>query len=317
MIVKQRMNYINDVLKEKYGERTLKIGIDGGFTCPNRDGSKAFGGCAFCSTRGSGEHLKSVPIHEQLESYFSSYKASRANSFILYFQNFSNTYDTIPNLKEKYEEAIVGANEIIRQKSLNKKIVGLSIATRPDCISKEVCKLLSSYQNKLDVTVELGLQTANDATKQNLNLCYTNEDFLNAVMLLQKYHIDIVAHVMVGLPFETHEDLLKTVQFLNGIPIQGIKIHSTYVVKNTKLEEMYVKGEYSPLSLESYLQEVMFIISHIRKDIVIHRISGDAPKELLVAPEWNRHKKWILNGVMNRLAKEDIWQGMEYQKTDT
>ncbi len=307
----KRINYINDYLKEKYGERTLKIGIDGGFTCPNRDGFKGTDGCIFCSLRGSGEHLFStLSIEEQLDKYFNSYKLQRANSFILYFQNYTNTYDSLENLKKKYDTAINHALEIIKLKNLNKKIVGLSIATRPDCINEDICALLSSYSDKLDVYVELGLQTASDKTGVFINRCYTTSDFENAVLLLNQYGIDVIAHIMVGLPNETHEDIVNTVDFLNNQNIQGIKIHSTYIVQNTVLAKLYEENKYTPITLEEYLNELKYIITHIRKDVVIHRISGDAPKNLLIAPEWNSHKKLVLNGIINILEKENLHQGM-------
>ena len=309
----KRINYINEYLKEKFGERTLKIGIDGGFTCPNRDGKKGIGGCIFCSERGSGEHLKSqTSIEEQVENYFSSYKSKRANSFIIYFQNFSNTYDGLESLKTKYDTALETAERVIDELGLNKKIVGLSIATRPDCINDAVCKLLSTYTNKYEVTVELGLQTSNDETGKLINRCYTSRDFTDAVCLLNKYEIDVVAHMMVGLPEESHEDIVNTINFLNGHYIQGVKIHSTYIIENTELKKLYDNKKYSPITLEEYLKEVIYIITHLNPDFVIHRISGDAPKDILVAPEWNHHKKLVLNGVFNTLKKENLWQGMYF-----
>ena len=312
---KKRINYINDYLKEKFGERTLKIGIDGGFTCPNRDGKKGVGGCIFCSKRGSGEHLSSnLSIEEQIDKYFNSYKSSRANKFILYFQNYSNTYDTIENLKRKYDLAISTAQKVICKNNLSKEIVGISIATRPDCINEAICDLLASYTSNYYVSVELGLQTANDNIGAIINRCYTSQDFENAVKMLNKNKIDTIAHIMVGLPGETHNDIANTISFLNKLKIQGIKIHSTYIVKNTMLEQMYNNKEYTPISLDDYLNEVIFIITHLRSDIVIHRISGDAPKNLLVAPEWNLHKKWVMNGVTQELEKNDLYQGMYLQE---
>lgn len=309
----KRINYINEYLKEKFGERTLKIGIDGGFTCPNRDGKKGIGGCIFCSERGSGEHLKGqTSIEEQVENYFSSYKSKRANSFIIYFQNFSNTYDGLESLKTKYDTALETAERVIDELGLDKKIVGLSIATRPDCINEAVCKLLSTYTNKYEVTVELGIQTSNDETGKLINRCYTSRDFTDAVCLLNKYEIDVVAHMMVGLPEESHEDIVNTVNFLNGHYIQGVKIHSTYIVENTELKKLYDNKKYSPITLEEYLKEVIYIITHLNPDFVVHRISGDAPKDILVAPEWNHHKKLVLNGVFNTLKKDNLWQGMYF-----
>lgn len=301
---KNRYNKLNEYLKNKFGERTLKICIDGGFTCPNRDGTIAKGGCIFCSERGSGEHIHtsasiSNSITEQVHNYFASYKSKRANKFIVYFQNFTNTYDTIENLKKKYDSALV-----------DDRIVGISIATRPDCINESIVKLLSSYTKHYYVEVELGLQTSNNKIGRLLNRGYTSEQFTKAVNLLNQYNIDVVAHIMIGLPNETNNDLENTVNFINMHNIQGIKIHSTYVVKNTKLCEMYTKGLYIPMSLEDYLENVVYVITHISPDIVIHRISGDAPKDLLVAPEWNSHKKLVLNGVDKILRKRDWCQGV-------
>lgn len=300
----ERYNHLNKYLKEKFGERTLKICIDGRFTCPNRDGSKGTSGCTFCSEKGSGEHIKSAKsISSQIENYFSSYKAERANKFIAYFQNFTNTYDSLENLKIKYDAAFI-----------DNRIVALAIATRPDCINEDVVKLLKSYTDKYYVWVELGLQTSNDETGKQINRCYSSLDFTNAVNLLNKYNIDVVAHIMIGLPNETIDDVKNTVTFLNKHSIQGLKIHSCYVVKNTKLAEMYEKGYYNPISLEEYLTSATYVITHINPDIIIHRISGDAPKDLLLAPDWNLHKKWIMNGLAKKLENENVYQGMYYTK---
>ena len=299
---RQRYQKLNQYLKEKFGERTLKICIDGGFTCPNRDGKIATDGCIFCSQKGSGDHLLPTGISEQVEKYFKSYKAERANKFIVYFQNFSNTYDTVENLKKKYDAALIDS-----------RIIGLSIATRPDCITEEICKLLQSYQEKYNVTIELGLQTSNDEIGNFLNRGYTSKQFAEAVKLLKKYNIEVVAHIMIGLPKETKQDIENTVNFLNALPIDGLKIHSTYVVKDTYLANLYEQEDYIPITLEDYLDTVCYILTHINPNIIIHRISGDAPKDLLLAPEWNLHKKWILNGLEKKLKEENLYQGQYYQ----
>ena len=298
----ERYKHLNKYLKEKFGERTLKICIDGNFTCPNRDGSKGFGGCIFCSEKGSGEHIKTTNnITNQVENYFKSYKAKRANKFIAYFQNFTNTYDTLENLKEKYDSALI-----------DNRIIGLEIATRPDCINEDIAKLLKSYTNKYYVCVELGLQTANEKTGDLINRCYSNSDFTQAVNILNNYNIDVVVHIMVGLPNETIEDIKNTIQFINLHNIKGIKIHSCYVIKNTKLEQLYLTGKYVPLTLENYISNCAYILTHLNPNIVIHRVSGDAPKDLLVAPNWNSHKKWIINGLDKFLKENNLYQGMYY-----
>ena len=298
----ERYKHLNKYLKEKFGERTLKICIDGNFTCPNRDGSKGFGGCIFCSEKGSGEHIKTTNnITNQVQNYFKSYKAKRANKFIAYFQNFTNTYDTLENLKEKYDSALI-----------DNRIIGLEIATRPDCINEDIAKLLKNYTNKYYVCVELGLQTANEKTGDLINRCYSNSDFTQAVNILNNYNIDVVVHIMVGLPNETIEDIKNTIQFINLHNIKGIKIHSCYVIKNTKLEQLYLTGKYVPLTLENYISNCAYILTHLNPNIVIHRVSGDAPKDLLVAPDWNSHKKWIINGLDKFLKENNLCQGMYY-----
>ena len=328
----ERYKHLNKYLKEKFGERTLKICIDGGFTCPNRDGSRGTGGCIFCSEKGSGEHIiinnseldadcifqnnasNSKPIFSerndniqslksitlQVKNYFNSYKALRANKFIAYFQNFTNTYDSVENLKKKYNAALI-----------DDRIVGLEVATRPDCINEDIAKLLQGYTDKYYVCVELGLQTANEKVGKFINRCYTNEDFSNAVKLLNKYRIDVVTHIMIGLS-STSQDVASTVHFINKHNIQGLKIHSCYIVKNTKLEELYKEGIYKPLQLDTYLEECAYVITHINPNIIIHRVSGDAPKDLLVAPSWNLHKKWILNGLDKFMREQNLWQGKYY-----
>lgn len=299
-----RYNRLNKYLKNIFGERTLKICIDGGFTCPNRDGSKGAGGCLFCSEKGSGDHINSLKdISKQVKNYFKSYKAERANKFIVYFQNFTNTYAPVDVLKQKYDSALI-----------DDRIVGIEIATRPDCIDEDIVKLLKSYTDKYYVCVELGLQTSNDETGKTINRGYSSEDFSKAVALLNKYNINVVAHIMIGLPGESKSDLENTVDFINKHNIQGIKIHSTYVIENTGLNTLYQAGEYKALELDEYLENLAYVLTHISKDVVIHRLSGDAPKDLLVAPSWNSHKKLIINGIDKYLREHDLYQGMFYEK---
>ncbi|MBR4002907.1 MAG: TIGR01212 family radical SAM protein [Clostridia bacterium] len=294
----KRYNYFNDYLKQKFGERTLKVCIDGGFTCPNRDGKCGVGGCSFCGERGSGENTKNIDISKQVTNHLNSYRGSRANKFIAYFQNFSSTYAPIEILKQKYDSALV-----------DDRIVALAIATRPDCINSEVVNLLKEYQKKYYVYVELGFQTSNENVAKNFNRGYSNQDFINAVKLLNKANIDVVTHIMVELPFEEKTDIMNTVKFINNLKIMGVKIHSTYIIKNTKLEKLYNEGSYKPLELEDYVDKVCEIISHLNKDIIICRITGDAPKDILVAPSWNTHKKIILNAINRELEKRNIFQG--------
>lgn len=301
----ERYRHLNEYYKEKFGERTLKICVDGGFTCPNRDGTKGYGGCIYCSERGSGELINNCgDIEKQVKHYFTTYRAERANKFIVYFQNFTNTYDTIENLKKKYDSALI-----------DDRIVGISIGTRPDCITEEIAKLLKSYTNKYYVCVELGLQTSNDKIGNLINRGYTSKQFTEAVKILNKYNIDVVAHIMVGLPTETKQDIQDTVNFINSHKLEGVKIHSTYVVENTKLADMYKNGEYKALDLDDYIETLIDIIVHLKPELIIHRISGDAPKDILVAPYWNKHKMWILHGFEKRFRARDLWQGKYYNNS--
>ena len=220
----------------------------------------------------------------------------------MYFQNFTNTYDTIQNLKEKYDSSII-----------DERIVGIDIATRPDCINTEVIELLKTYKNKLDVTVELGLQTANDDIARLINRGYDLNTFTKAVTILNEAGINVVVHIMIGLPNETKKDIEKTVKYINTLNINGIKIHSTYIVKGTLLEKWYQDGKYEPITLDYYLENLLYVITHINKNIIIHRITGDAPKDLLVAPDWNLHKKWVLNGLDKIMNEKDLVQGCYYK----
>ena len=300
---KERYNHLNEYYKNKFGERTLKICIDAGFTCPNRDGTLSSSGCIFCSEKGAGELIKFSKLHisVQVNNFLNSYRGMRANKFIVYFQNFTNTYDSLENLKEKYDAALV-----------SDKIVGISIATRPDCITEDIAKLIASYADKYDVSVELGLQTSNDNIGRIINRYYTTTQFTTAVNILRKYNIEIITHMMIGLPKESFVDIKDTVKFINNHDIQGLKIHSTYIVKNTVLASMYYNKEYEPITIDYNLDALTYVITHVRPDLIIHRISGDAPKDLLVAPKWNLHKKWILNGFAKRLKDENLWQGKFY-----
>ena len=281
------------------------------------------GGCIFCSSKGSGELIKSAPdISSQITQYFASYRASRANKFIAYFQNFTNTYDTIENLRKKYDSALI-----------DDRIVGLDIATRPDCVNDDIAKLICSYMPKYKVFVELGLQTSNDNTGFLINRGYNSSKFTEAVNILNKYNIPVICHIMVGLPtenklisiqenidsktynFMVFSDIVETVKFVNKHNISGIKIHSTYVVRNTKLNTMYENGKYIPITYDEYMQNLVYIITHINPKVIVHRISADPPKDLFMAPEWCLHKKWVTNNIDKLLEEQDLVQGIFYKKT--
>lgn len=306
----ERYNRLNKYLKNKFGERTLKICIDAGFTCPNRDGKCGTKGCIFCGEMGAGENIKYrqgelvESIKSQVTNFLNSYRGERANKFIAYFQSFTNTYDTLESLKLRYNTAL----------NCSDKIIGLEVATRPDCITKEIVKLLASYKEKYYVCVELGLQTANDVIGNIVNRGYKTADFINACKLLKQYDIDVVAHLMVGLPEEKEKDILDTVRIINECNCNGIKIHSTYIIKNTELNNMFKNGKYLTISLEYYVKMVGKILSHLNKNIVVHRITADPPRKIFVAPEWMLHKKIVLNSIEKYLQDNDIYQGCDLKE---
>lgn len=304
---KVRYRHLNIYLKDKFGERTLKMCVDGGFTCPNRDGTKAIGGCLFCGEHGAGDLIKYKTcnvfesIKSQVTGFLNSYRGERANKFIVYFQSFTNTYDTCETLKRKYDIAL----------SCSEKIVGLQVATRPDCIDEDIVKLLASYKKDYYVCVELGLQTASEEIGKLINRGYSTTEFVSAVELLKKYEIDVVAHVMIGLPGETEKDIFETIGLINELKCEGIKIHSTYIIENSGLSRLYLRGEYVPISQEYYVKMVSKIISILDKNIIIHRINADPPKDKLLAPEWTLHKKIVMNAINKQLQELNVFQGCD------
>ncbi len=289
MIYKNLSSYF----RNKYGQRLSKICIDGGFSCPNRDGTCGAGGCIYCGERGAGEHIEpSVSIGEQVRNALA--KASHDGLFVAYFQNFTNTYAPISVLKERYDAALI-----------DERIRVLAIGTRPDCIDEEVAGLIASYKDRCDVWVELGLQTANDKTAEIINRGYKTEVFDRAVRILEKYGIDVVAHIIIGLPGETADDVKRTVEFLNNYRLFGIKIHSMYVMRGTALEQMYLRGDYTPITREDYTSLAAYVIKNINEGTVIHRITGDCPRELLVAPDWNRDKNGVIEEIRRKVNLTD------------
>jgi radical SAM protein (TIGR01212 family) len=293
-----RYNNARDYYKNKYGERVLKICIDGGFTCPNRDGTKGFGGCIFCGERGSGEKLCPSGIKNQINNYLNSYKVDRANKFIVYFQNFSGTYEKPEILREIYKSALI-----------DERIVGINIGTRPDCINDDIVNILKEINTITDVTIELGLQTANEEIGEIINRQYTNYDFTNAVSLLNNAGIEVIAHIMIGLPNENMNDIISTVDFLNTHKLLGLKIHSTFVIEGTTLGEMYKNHLYDPIAQDDYIKKLAYVVNNINKNFILFRIVADAPRNLFLAPEWNLHKKITINKINQYFEKHDIYQG--------
>ena len=283
-------------LKERYGMKIKKICIDGGFSCPNRDGRCGTGGCIFCGERGAGEHIDpTASIAEQVETGLAS---GRADGYIAYFQNFTNTYAPTDVLCERYSAALT-----------DERIVALAIGTRPDCIDEDVCRLIKSYKERCDVWVELGLQTANDKTAKIINRGYDLDCFERAMSLLKKYEIDVVVHLIVGLPGESIDDVKVTAEYIGTLDLFGIKIHSIYVMRGTRLAEMYEAGEYTPPTLDEFVEGAVYILTHISKKTVVHRLTGDCPKDALLAPEWNKDKHAVISKITEKMEKDGLRQG--------
>lgn len=290
-------NNLSGFFRKKYGKRLKKICIDGGFSCPNRDGKVGTGGCIYCGERGAGEHIDAdTSIECQVRAALENSKET--DRFIAYFQNFTNTYADIETLKKRYDAALI-----------DKRIIALAIGTRPDCIDEKVVKLLSEYKNRVDVWVELGLQTSNDETASLINRGYPRSVFEKSISLLKDEKIDTVAHMIIGLPGETHEDALNTARYISNIGVWGIKIHSIYVMEGTELARMYHKNLYTPPGLDEYVKTCAECLGSISNDIVIHRITGDCPRDLLVAPDWNKDKNAIIRSITEYMKKNNITQG--------
>ena len=273
----------NDYYKEKYGYKVYKLSLDGGFTCPNRDGTVGTGGCIFCSALGGGEFAESgTNIAEQLERAKNRVEAKNKNGkYIAYFQSFTNTYAPLERLKELFYDAIKPDY-----------IVGINIGTRPDCLPVEKIELLKELNKIKPVTVELGLQTSNDAVAEHINRCYKSEIYKNAVSRLKAAGIEVITHIIIGLP---NDNPVLTTQYAVNCGTDGVKFHLLHILKNTRLADEYKKGNIKPLELEEYAKILKDCISVLPKNIVVHRITGDGAKKDLIAPLWSADKKKTLN----------------------
>lgn len=273
----------NEYYKRKYGCKVYKLSLDGGFTCPNRDGSIATGGCIFCSSLGGGEFAESgADISAQLEKAKSRVASKIKNGkYIAYFQSFTNTYAPVEQLKERFSAAIAPED-----------VVGLSIGTRPDCLPEETVELLKELNSIKPVTVELGLQTANDDVAAYINRGYQTDVYRSAVTQLKKAGIEVVTHIIIGLP---GDDPIATTRYAVDCGTDGVKFHLLHILKNTRLAEEYEKGKVTPLSLEEYATLLKDCIACLPAETVVHRITGDGAKKDLIAPLWSGNKKKVLN----------------------
>lgn len=291
-------------IKETFGEKLYKIALDGGMTCPNRDGTLGERGCIFCSAGGSGDFAgnRNCSITDQLEQGRKLVERKHTgSSYIAYFQAYTNTYASVSYLEKIFLEAI---------KAPEVKV--LSIATRPDCLSPDILELLSRLNQIKPVWVELGLQTIHEESADFIRRGYTLDVFEKAVYDLKKLGIHVIVHTILCLPNETPEMMLETIDYLNQMSIDGIKLQLLHVLKGTDLASIYEQEPFYLPTLEEYLELLGRLISRLRPDIVIHRLTGDGPKALLIAPLWTGNKRTVLNRMQKYLKDADIWQGKEF-----
>ena len=299
----KRYHSLNYHLRKTYGEKLYKISLDGGMTCPNRDGTLGTRGCIFCSKGGSGDFAasKTLSITEQIET--GKQQAARkytGNSYIAYFQAYTNTYAPAAYLRQIFTEAIQNPNIRI-----------LSIATRPDCLSPDVISLLKELAALKPIWVELGLQTIHEDTARFIRRGYDPPVFERAIHDLRNAGITVIVHTILGLPGESRKQMLQTVNYLNTQDIQGIKFQLLHILKDTDLADYYERHPFPLPDMETYFSILAEQLTHLRPDIVVHRLTGDGPKQLLIAPLWTGNKRQVLNQMQAYFKRHDIWQGKD------
>lgn len=302
----KRYYTLDSFYKEKFGCKIAKVSLNAGFTCPNRDGTKGVGGCIYCSSLKSGDYAgeKEKNIVEQFNDIkdvmLHKWKDAK---FIGYFQAGTNTYASVEKLKNVFEPILTLPN-----------VVGINIATRADSITDECLDYLTDLNNRTYLTIELGLQTIHDSTSELINRCHTLKEFHDMVIKLRKRNINVVVHIINGLPYETKKMMLETVKYVNKLDIQGIKIHMLHILKNTKLEDLYNKEHFHVLTKDEYIDIVVSELEYIRPNIVIHRITGDPKVDDLIEPNWLIKKFVVLNDIDKELKKRDTYQGKLLEK---
>ncbi|MEG0923938.1 MAG: TIGR01212 family radical SAM protein [Anaerovoracaceae bacterium] len=290
--MEQLFNSISSYLKTQFGEKTIKLSIDGGFTCPNRDGSKGTGGCIFCSADGSGDFASNIESQIQLLSD----KWPNAK-YIAYFQNHTNTYAPADELAKKFYAALDNPN-----------ISGIAIATRPDCLNEEVLDLLGEINKNHFMWIELGLQTIHKKTADIINRCYDLDVYDTAMKELTNRNIKVVTHLILGLPEESQIDMVESVKYVCNAKTWGIKLHLLNVVKGSQMETLYPNYQ-SFNSIEEYVNLVVDLLEIIPPNITIHRLTADAPRKILISPEWSYKKRTILNSINAELVRRNSYQG--------
>ena len=299
----KRYHTLNHFLREKFGDKVFKISLDAGFSCPNRDGRVSSGGCIFCSSRGSGDFAGTAEdlieqFHEVKSMMNKKWKTGR---YIAYFQAYTNTYAPVEALREKYY-SILNLEDV----------VGIAIATRPDCLPEDVLELLAEINTRTYLWVELGLQTMHEKTARLINRGYGLDSYIAAVKELKKRGIEVVTHQILGLPGESKEEMLQTVDFIANTGTQGIKLHLLHLLEDTKLVELFQSGELQLMSMEEYVETVVDCIERIPESMVIHRITGDGPRDTLIGPKWSLKKFEVINAIEHLMMDRNTWQGKKY-----
>ena len=299
----KRYHTLDYFYKQKFNSKVFKVSLNAGFSCPNKDGTVGYGGCIYCSKSGSGDYAgdKQKSLTEQFNEIKEIMHKKWPNAkYIGYFQANTNTYAPLNELKEKYEEVLSQEN-----------ILGLNIATRPDSISNDCYDYLEELSKRTYLTIELGLQTIHEKTSKLINRCHTLESFENCVKNLRKRNINVVVHIINGLPYETKEMMLDTVKYLNTLDIQGIKIHMLHIVKDTALELLFKKENFHVLTKEEYVNIVCDQLELLKGEIVINRITGDPKADELIEPNWLIKKFGVLNEIDKEMSRRNSYQGIK------
>lgn len=288
-------NTIGTHLRKEFGCQITKLSIDAGFTCPNRDGTCGTGGCIYCSDDGAGHFAGNIPDQINLLSH-----KWPTGKYIAYFQSYTNTYAPVEHLREIYENALI-----------QKDIVGISIATRPDCLSQDVINLLTELNQRTYLWVELGLQTKNDSTALLINRCYPTGVFDEAMEKLSRACIRTVVHLIFGLPGESRKDMLSSVDYVADKKPFGIKFHQLYIMNGTLIAKQY-PNKVKTLEMDEYIHLVVDALERLPQDITVHRVTGDAPQNKLIAPMWSLNKRAVLNGIQKEFKQRGTFQGYSY-----
>lgn len=310
--MKKRYNTLNDYYRQIFGEKIFKVPIDAGFDCPNRDGTVAHGGCTFCTVSGSGDAIVApdAPIRDQFykEIDFMHRKWPDVKKYLVYFQNFTSTHDTVDVIRERYEQAI---NE--------SGVVGINIGTRPDCLPDETIAYIAELSDRMHVTVELGLQTTYDETSKIINRAHTYDLYVETVKRLRQLapKVEIVSHLINGLPGETHDMMIENVRrCVTDNEIDGIKLHLLHLMTSTKMQRDYHEGRLKLLGMEEYVNIICDQLEIIPKNIIIHRITGDAPRDMLIGPMWSLKKWEVLNAIDQEMERRGSYQGCKLENKE-